>query len=129
MIVQFVEPDFLDSYDRLSAGQKAKIDKIVPFLIDRVEQSRTIEDLISIPYSNIAITKVQAQDLTEYEFIEALMPNLRKPGGHLTEARFPRGDLFFIAFDEFRIFFSLRGQVFTFLIVALSQMYRIIGKR
>lgn len=95
------------------------------FLIDLVEQSRTIEDLISIPYSNILITEVQIQELEPYELAQlvSLMPNIRQPGGRLTDARFPLGDLFFIAYDEFRIFFSLRGQVFTFLIIALNSAF------
>lgn len=123
MIVQFAEPNFLDSYDKISQDQKPKIDKIIPFLIDQVEQSRTIEDLISIPYSNLLFTKVQAMGLAELNMLEALMPKLRQSGGSLTDARFPVGDLFFIEYDEFRIFFSLRGQVFTFLIIALSSAF------
>lgn len=129
MIVQFAEPDFLDSYNKLSRNQKTKIDKIIPFLIDQVEQSRTIEDLISIPYTNISITKVQAQKLAAVGLTEALMPQIRQSGGSLTDAKFPKRDLFFIASDEFHIFFKLRGQVFTFLIVALNSNYYIRVKR
>jgi hypothetical protein len=100
LIVQYVEPDFLDSLDALSKTKAKKVKAYVTALVTHVEGSKTIEDLKRITLSNIQLAKA---------------PRLHILAGKLTQLQFPKQDLYVFLFDEFKLYFCLRGQVCTFL--------------
>ena len=100
MIVQFVEPDFLDSIDAFNKTQAKKIKGYVRVLVDHIEQSETIEDLRQIALSNLTLAK---------------SPRLHVVGGRRAESLFPNGDVYLFRFDGFKLYFCLRGQVCTLL--------------
>ena len=100
MIVQSVEPDFLDGIDAFPKAKAKKIKLLIKALVGHMEQSETIDDLRRIDHSNMA---------------PSAQPHLHLLAGRQTEQHFPKMDLYLFAFDEFRVFFCLRGQVCTLL--------------
>jgi hypothetical protein len=100
LIVQYVEPDFLDSIDAFPKAKAKKIRVYIKALVGHMEQSETIDDLRHINLSNVALSA---------------QPHLHLLAGRQTEQHFPKMDVYLFTFDQFRVFFCLRGQVCTLL--------------
>lgn len=100
MIVQYVEPDFLDSIDAFPKAKAKKIKVFIKALVGHMEQSETIDDLRQINLSNRALSA---------------QPHLHLLAGRQTERHFPKMDIYLFSFDDFNVFVCLRGQVCTLL--------------
>ncbi len=123
MIVQYVEPDFMDSVDAFPKADSSRIKTYLKFLIEYIENSDSIEDLLSIDMSDFSLYGPLARTQDENSALNLLLPE--KPSssivifsllsGKSTERTFPLKDLYLFRFAEYRLFFCLRGQVCTFL--------------
>jgi hypothetical protein len=100
LIVQYVEPDFLNSMDAFSKTKMKKLKVYIRALVDHIEHSETIDDLRQINLSNIELSKTL---------------HLQILAGKRTELQFPKIDVYLFKFDDFKLFFCLRGQVCTLL--------------
>ena len=71
-------------------------------VVEKIRNGEGLEraDLRQINLSNLALSKSLRLHLV---------------GGKRTESRFPEMDLYVYRFDEFKLYFCLRGQVCTFL--------------
>lgn len=123
MIVQYVEPDLMDSIDAFNRADSIKIKAYLIVLIEHIESSESIDDLVSIDYSDFnlygPLKELQESnpDLTislpeNPPSSKVVVSTLR---GKLADRNFPNMDLYLFKFDNFRLIFSLRGQVCTFL--------------
>lgn len=123
MIVQYVEPDFMDSIDSFSRADSLKVKAFLIVLIDHIENSESIDDLVSIDYSDFNIygplTELQESNpdlsISLPENPPSSIVTVSTLRGKLTDQNFPNMDLYLFKFDNFRLIFSLRGQVCTFL--------------
>jgi len=123
LIVQYVEPDFLDSLEGFPKNEVKKIKIYLRALVAHIEKSETVEDLKAINLSEFSLyllSKRAHDDLTlkllkSPEIEPSRIPSLYYLSGRSTEKQFPNRDLYLYKFDAYKLFFCLRGQVCTLL--------------